>query len=215
VLAFLAAGRFGFDSGGGIELFRQGALLGIGLDGNKLIGVHEGEYWRLVTGGFLHANLLHIAFNMYLLYLLGQMLEPVYGSARFAALYAAALLCGSLGALLQSTTTLTVGASGAVFGLMGAAFMELRARGIDPWRSDIGMLIALNLGLSFVLSGVSLGGHIGGLIGGGVAALGIQAIDRERLPRWTALALCGAICIAAAAGAIAVSGDIHNTRIGL
>src|SRR4051794_41973617 len=105
---------------------------------------------------------------MYLLWILGQMLEPMLGSGRFAALYFTALLWGSFGALVVTPDANTVGASGAVFGLMGAAAVELRARGINPFQTDIGFLILFNLGLSFLLSGsISVGGHIGGLIGGG------------------------------------------------
>ena len=129
------------------------------------------EYWRLVTAGFLHAGLLHIGFNMYILYWLGTMLEPALGRVRFVALYFASLLAGSLGALLLSPNAVTVGASGAVFGLMGAAFVIQRARGIDPMQSGIGPLILLNLGLTFVIPGISIGGHIGGLVGGVLACL--------------------------------------------
>ena len=102
------------------------------------IGVAEGEYWRLITGAFLHDGILHIAFNMYILYWLGTMLEPVLGHVRFTALYFASLLAGSFGAILAKPHALTVGASGAVFGLMAAAFVFQRARGIDPWRSAWG-----------------------------------------------------------------------------
>src|SRR4051794_18895490 len=132
VLLFLGSGSFGISDGGG-QLFDRLALNGFDVDVRN-------QYYRLITGGVLHSGLLHILFNMYLLYVLGSMLEPVLGSARFAALYFVALLAGSFGALVQTSGT-TVGASGAVFGLMGAAAIELRSRGIDPLRSDIGALI--------------------------------------------------------------------------
>src|SRR5262245_34269080 len=92
---FLATGDFGVQSSGGNQLFRDLALFGPAVS----IG-HD--YWRLVTSGFLHAGFLHIAFNMYLLWVLGQMLEPALGSLRFAILYFTSLLCGSFGALLLS-----------------------------------------------------------------------------------------------------------------
>ena len=98
---------------------------------------HQHEYWRLVTSGFLHAGLIHIGFNMYLLYILGRMLEPAIGRLRFAALYLTSLLGGSFGALLVSPHSLTVGASGAVFGLMGGAVVTMRSRGFDPMASGI------------------------------------------------------------------------------
>ena len=161
------------------------------------------QYWRLVTSGFLHENLLHIGFNMYLLYLLGMMLEPAIGSARFAAIYFTSLLVGSFGALL-ATPGPTLGASGAIFGLMGAAAVELRARGFSVMQSGIGGLIILNLILSFTLSGISVGAHIGGLIGGALAGLAIRAADARRMPALGFLA-CLLLSAAAVAAAIAVS----------
>jgi membrane associated rhomboid family serine protease len=162
-----------------------------------------GQYWRLVTAGFLHENILHIGFNMYLLYLLGLMLEPAIGGARFAAIYFTSLLVGSFGALL-ATAAPTLGASGAIFGLMGGAAVELRARGFSVMQSGIGGLIVLNLVLSFSLAGISVGAHIGGLIGGAVAALAIRAADARKLPALGFVA-CVAISVAAVAASIAVS----------
>src|SRR3954447_14319623 len=138
VVAVLASGSVGFGTTNGGRLTADFALWGPGI-------ADQGEYWRLVTGGFLHAGLLHILFNMYLLWILGQMLEPMLGSGRFAALYFTSLLWGSFGALLLTPDAHTVGASGAVFGLMGAAAVELRARGVNPFKTDIGMLIIFNL----------------------------------------------------------------------
>ena len=134
------------------------------------------EYWRLITAGFLHSGLLHIGFNMYILYWLGTMLEPALGHARFLALYFTSLLAGSFGALLLSPNAVTVGASGAVFGLMGAAFVMQRARGIDPMQSGIGPIILLNLALGFVIPNISIGGHLGGLVGGAVAAFAMEQL---------------------------------------
>jgi membrane associated rhomboid family serine protease len=197
-VAFLGSGSFGIQPRGGNALFADFALFGPAID-------QQGQYWRLITGGFLHAGLLHILFNMYLLWVLGQMLEPTLGSARFAALYFTALLWGSFGALLVEPGAVTVGASGAVFGLMGAAAVELRARGINPFQTDIGMLILFNLGLSFVIANISIGGHVGGLIGGALAALALGFGDRRR-SRSLGYLLCGALAIAALAGAIAAAG---------
>jgi membrane associated rhomboid family serine protease len=199
VVLALGGGSLGFGGGGGGRLTADFALWGP--------GVADGEYWRLITGGFLHAGLLHILFNMYLLWILGQMLETTLGSGRFAALYVTALLWGSFGALLLTPDAHTVGASGAVFGLMGAAAVELRARGINPFQTDIGMLIILNLGLSFVLSGISIGGHIGGLIGGALAGVALGYADRHR-SRVLGYAACGALMVVAVIGSIvAASGS--------
>jgi membrane associated rhomboid family serine protease len=141
---------------------------------------------------------------MYLLYVLGQMLEPALGRLKFAAIYFVSLLTGSLGALLVSPHTFTVGASGAVFGLMGAAAMELRARRMSVMQSGIGLLIVVNLIFSFAVSGISWGGHVGGLIGGALAALLIQYGDRHRAQA-LALAGCAVLAAAAVAGSVAAA----------
>ncbi|HVW17034.1 MAG TPA: rhomboid family intramembrane serine protease [Solirubrobacteraceae bacterium] len=202
VILFLGSGTFGFGNASGNSLFRH-----LALDGPHIRFGHD--YYRLITGGFLHANILHIAFNMYLLWWLGRELERELGSVRFGALYLASLLAGSCGALIVTPNSYTVGASGAVFGLMGAMFIEMRARGIDPFAGgiwgSIGGLIVINLVFSFAVGGISIGGHIGGLIGGGLAAwLGIESI-RRRLPRWAPVAASVAIAVVAVAGALAAA----------
>jgi len=170
--------------------------------------VAEGEWYRLVTSGFLHAGLLHIGFNMFLLLVLGRLLEPALGTPRFLVLYFASLLAGSLGALLIEPNGLTLGASGAVFGLAGATFVVARGRGMDALASEIGFLILFNLFFSFVAPRISVGGHIGGLIGGVVCALVIVAgekgmFGRNRLP--LELAAMAAIGVVAFVGAIAIA----------
>ena len=168
---------------------------------------------RASTGGWSPApsctdrQSLHIAFNMYILYWLGTMLEPVLGHVRFTALYFASLLAGSFGAILAKPHSLTVGASGAVFGLMAAAFVFQRARGIDPWRSGLGPVILLNLALPFVFPGlnISIGGHIGGLIGGAIAALAIDRLGQVRRGDLYPLLACVAVGAISVVGAVAVS----------
>ncbi len=202
-----------------IGTFRSGSSQGVYLDLGTIgsgtltngdqIGVAHGEYWRLITGAFLHdpANPLHIAFNMYILYWLGTMLEPVLGHLRFAALYVASLLAGSFGALVAAPNNLTYGASGAVFGLMAAAFVFQRARGIDPWRSGLGPVILLNLALPFVFPGlnISIGAHVGGLIGGAVAALAIDRLGALRRGDLLPVLACTVVGAVSVIGAIAVS----------
>jgi membrane associated rhomboid family serine protease len=162
------------------------------------------QYWRLISAGFLHENLIHIGFNMYLLYLLGLMLEPSIGSLKFAAIYFTALLAGSFGALL-ATAAPSLGASGAVFGLMGAAAVELRARRMSVMESGIGGLILINLIFSFSLANISVGAHVGGLIGGALAALAIRTAEARRVP-WLGLIACLLIAAAAVLGAIVAAG---------
>ena len=192
-------------AGGGTSsrAYLDGALLEGGfLNTGEAIGLADGEWWRLVTSGFLHdpRSPIHILFNMYILYWLGTMLEPSLGHLRFAALYLASLLAGSFGALLAAPDSLTVGASGAVVGLMGAAFVLQRAQGVDPMQSGIGPVILLNLALSFIIPGISIGGHLGGLVGGGIAAFGMQAVRRE----WPAVGVCAAVGAAAVVASAAL-----------
>jgi membrane associated rhomboid family serine protease len=142
--------------------------------------VAEGEWYRMVTSGFLHSSLLHIGFNMFLLYLLGQMIEPALGTVRFLVLYFASMLAGSFAVLLVSPDNLTLGASGAVFGLFGAGFLLARERGMNMLAGQLGLLILINLAFSF-RPGISVGAHIGGLIGGLICALVIVAGERGKL----------------------------------
>ncbi len=206
VIAFLAEGNLTISGGGSsTSVYLKGSLLGS--SDNPLLagqGVAHGQVWRIVASGFLHDGLLHIGFNMYILYFLGMMLEPALGRLKFATIYAVSLLAGSFGALLVEPHSLTVGASGAVFGLMGAAAMEMRARQIPIMQSQIGGLIVINLIISFALPGISWGGHVGGLIGGALATLAIQLGDRFRSVA-LAFGCCVVIAVASVAGAIAVA----------
>jgi membrane associated rhomboid family serine protease len=131
--------------------------------------VHNGGWWRLITAAFLHANIIHIGFNMFALWVIGGPVEQYLGRARFLGLYFAAGLAGSAGALLQ-TPLVTVGASGAIFGILGAMLiLEWQATG--KLGGQAMTLIVINLAFSFTFAGISWGGHIGGLIGGILATL--------------------------------------------
>jgi membrane associated rhomboid family serine protease len=168
--------------------------------------IHDGEVWRLVTSGFIHAGITHLLFNMLSLWVLGTLLEPVVGRLRFALIYFASLLAGSFGALVAEPNLPTVGASGAIFGLLGAAIVVLRARGINPMESGLVFWLGFNLLFTFTVSGISIGGHIGGLVGGTLAAIALYEVGpRLRLPFWGSAALVGAVAAAATAGSIAIS----------
>jgi membrane associated rhomboid family serine protease len=162
--------------------------------------VAEGEWYRLVTSGFLHASLFHIGFNMLLLFFLGRLLEPALGTPRFLVLYFASLLAGSLGALVLEPNSLGIGASGAIFGLAGATFVIARGRGMEALAGQIGFLIVFNLIFSFTARNVSIGAHIGGLIGGVICALIIVAGEKGMLGRNRhALEIAGMVAVAAIA----------------
>jgi membrane associated rhomboid family serine protease len=164
--------------------------------------VAAGEWWRLVTSGFLHYGLIHVGFNMFILYQLGTMLEPTLGRARFALLYAAALLGGAFGALLLDPNAFTAGASGAVYGLMGAGFFAMRRRGMDFMQSGLGGLLLINLLLTFVIPGISIGGHLGGLAAGAAAGAILFATEGNDAGRRV---LGTAACVAIAAAATVAS----------
>ena len=169
--------------------------------------VAEGEPYRIVSYSFLHAGLLHLAFNMIALYVLGTLLEPAIGTRRFLGIYAVSVLGGAFGALLLDPNELTVGASGGVFGLMAAGFLIARDRGLDQLASQIGFFVVLNLFITFAIPGISIGGHIGGLLGGGVAALLYGALDRRR-PATPLVLEAGAVlalCAIAVAGSLIVA----------
>lgn len=156
----------------GIGLVQEGGLFGP--------AVAAGDWYRIVTSGFLHGGLIHIGFNCYLLYLLGQMLERGLGTSRFVPLFLGGLFGGGIGALLLSYGNLTIGASGAVFGLMGAAMVGYRRRGINPMQTQIGSLVMLNLVFTFLIPNISIGGHLGGLAGGALVGYAVFYLDGDR-----------------------------------
>ena len=149
-------------------IFRHGALFASipYTYGGQPVGVAHGEWWRLFTSMFLHANFLHLAMNMFSLYFVGTILEQIIGRWRFLLLYVASGLAGSAGALVWSPNVPTVGASGAIFGILGA-LLVLERRGNIATGGQILGLIVLNLVITFAFSTyISVGGHVGGLIGG-------------------------------------------------
>ncbi|HEV2811138.1 MAG TPA: rhomboid family intramembrane serine protease [Acidimicrobiales bacterium] len=181
--------------GGGLGGGSQGLTEALALNGPD---VAAGEWWRLITSGFLHYGLIHVGFNMVILYQLGTMLEPALGRVRFAVLYAAALLGGAFGALLLDPNAFTAGASGAVYGLMGAAFFGMRRRGVDPMQSGLGGLLLINLLLTFLIPGISIGGHLGGLAAGAAAGGMLFATEGRDAGR-RALGTAATVAVAAAA----------------
>jgi membrane associated rhomboid family serine protease len=198
-LAEVASGHGGFEISGS-SLVGEFALYGP--------SVAEGEWYRLVTSGFLHASLWHIGGNMLLLFFLGRILEPGIGTPRFVALYFVSLLAGSFGALLATPDSLTLGASGAVFGVLAATFVIARGRGVDALASSVGILILINLAFSLGVRGISLGAHLGGLAAGFLCALLVIAGERGMLGKRhfpAEMATMTALGIVAVIGAVAVA----------
>lgn len=154
-----------------------------------------GQWYRLVTSGFLHYGIIHIGLNMYFLYVLGPLLEPPLGRMRFLLLYVASLLGGSLGVLLIDSGGLTAGASGAVFGLMSAAAVGLWRRGVNPFSTSIGSTLLLNLFLTFFIGGISIGGHLGGAAAGALCATVMLAPGHQPMKAWATYAMPVAVAV--------------------
>jgi membrane associated rhomboid family serine protease len=212
VLVFLAETAAGAPLGGGGNaggtVWLHGVLFGPSIAVNH-------DYWRILTGGFLHDGFLHIGVNMLSLYFVGSVLEPAIGRLNFAAVYFASLLAGSFGALLFSPDIPTVGASGAIFGIFGALIVVARRRGIPIWQSGLGFVLVLNLVFSVSIPGISIGGHLGGLAAGLITgALVVELSERRRMPG-LALVGCALVAVASVAGAIAVAGGTGIAPNGL
>jgi len=152
----------GFDN-----LAGRFALLRLGFFDGQPIGVLDGEWYRMLTAAFLHQQWWHIGLNMYALWVLGGLLEPVLGRWRFTALYVLSALGGSAASLL-ATNVISYGASGAVFGLMGALFVVMRRFGRDV--TAVLVILAINVVFGFVVSGIDWRAHLGGLVTGSALA---------------------------------------------
>ena len=187
----------------------QGA--GINAPGGRLFekmllygpAVANGDWWRLVTAAFLHASLLHIGFNMLALWWFGAPVEAYLGRARFIGVYLVSGLAGSAGALVLTPHAVTVGASGAIFGILGAMLiLEWQATG--KLGGNAMTLIVINLALSFAIANISIGGHVGGLIGGILCTLALAHWGRGSAAygRLGAVGIAGLVLVAAVSIAI-------------
>jgi membrane associated rhomboid family serine protease len=200
-IAELGGGGGAASLEGGGRLVADGGLLGPAV-------ADQGEWYRIVTSGFLHAGPLHLFLNMFVLYILGTILEEGIGTVRMLGIYFVSLLAGSFGALLLDPNELTVGASGAVYGIMAATFLVARQRGVEQLASQIGLWVILNLAFTFTVPGISIGGHLGGLAGGAAAAGVILAGERRGsavIPEALGLLLVGAISVGGALWAAGLS----------
>ena len=155
----------GVYTGGGVAGISAADVARAQAAGYDVIGVNHGEWWRLMSGAFLHYGPIHLALNMVSLWFAGSILEREIGRWRFLSLYIVSGLAGSAGALLWSPNAATAGASGAIFGILGALFV-LERRGYINSGGQIAGLLVLNLIITFAYTSISRGGHIGGLIAG-------------------------------------------------
>lgn len=182
----------GLNEPGG-RIFFDGALIGGAID-------LDGDWYRLVTAMFLHASLLHLGFNMLVLWWLGTIVEQALGTWRFLLVYFVAGIAGSAGALLLTgPTAITVGASGAIYGIMGSLLI-LEWLSTGSFAGQAMGLIVLNLALTVAIPNISLGGHLGGLVGGIAATFALVHFRHSRL-RWAGPVV--AVAVAAAAVALA------------
>jgi membrane associated rhomboid family serine protease len=175
---------------------------------NKDLLAYTHEWYRLITSGFLHFGILHIAMNMYLLFQLGKLLEAPLGRVRFGLLYFACLLGGSLGVLVieGSSNGLHGGASGAVFGLMGAAAIGMQRRGISIFQTGLGATLLINLLLTFTIPGISIGGHIGGIAMGAICGSIMLSPPARKQPKWVSYAVPVLAIIASVVASIVIVG---------
>lgn len=178
VAAYVLTLATGGNSG---DLFQHGAMLSqsaINSSGETLTGVNDGAYWRLVTSAFLHGSLLHIAFNMYALYLFGPFVEKALGTVRFIAAYLTTAIGASVFVYcLSEPRGLTIGASGAVFGLFGMALMLLLRAKQDV--TTLIVLLAIN-GVISLQGNISWQGHLGGFVAGCILGAAFAYAPRDR-----------------------------------
>jgi membrane associated rhomboid family serine protease len=203
-----AAQGAGFNDPGG-ALLSKFILVGSSVHGRFVVPygdlAHDHQWYRMVTAMFLHGSILHIAFNMYALWVIGTVVEQYLGTMRYIGLYFVSGLAGSAGALLQSPFTPVLGASGAIFGILGA-MMILEWQVTGRLAGQAAALVAINLGLSFVIPNISWGGHVGGLIGGMLIMLGYGHWGGRGRAQYGQLGLSGVLgLIIVGVGSVAIA----------
>jgi membrane associated rhomboid family serine protease len=148
------------------------------------LAVAGGDWYRLLTATFLHAGALHLLLNMWALWMLGGVLEPLLGRRRFGALYAASALAGSaLSYAFLDPFSVALGASGAVYGLLGAVLVVLRR--LDRDVTAVLAILGINLVLTFVLSGIDWRAHLGGMVAGLLVSAGYAYAPKDRRTAWS------------------------------
>ncbi len=202
-LALLPEGRCETASGNGVFPSLATSASCHGPNMHWVAGVATGDWWQVLTSLFVHVEILHIGFNMLALWFLGPPLEAVVGRVRFLAVYLASGLLGSAAVMLWSAPLgQTLGASGAIFGVMGALIvvgMKLHVPMQQLW-----FWLVLNLVFTFTASGISWEGHLGGLLGGAAIGAGLVLPGRR---------LRGAVQLVAVAGVVVVALGLAAYRV--
>ena len=164
--------------------------------------VHQGQWYRIFTVSLVHEGLFHILFNMLLLWIVGQLLEPGAGPVRFGLIYVVSLAAGSAAALIAKPHAISAGASGGVFGVAAAATIVMQRQGVRFWDTGFGPLLIINLVFDYFQPNISIAAHIGGAIGGLLVA---EAMLQSRRAGRPALGIAGGVVVGVAAVVIALA----------
>jgi membrane associated rhomboid family serine protease len=188
-----------------IGLRDGGNFNGTGPTADKLVLfgplVHQGQWYRIFTVALVHEGLVHLFFNMILLWIVGQLLEPGAGPLRFTLLYVASVAAGSAAALIVQPYVPSAGASGGVFGVAAAATIVMQRQGVRFWDTGFGPLLIINLALDYFTPNISIAAHIGGAIGGLLVA---EAMLQSRKIERPELGIVGAVLVAVVATGVAL-----------
>jgi membrane associated rhomboid family serine protease len=164
--------------------------------------VHQGQWYRIFTVSLVHEGFIHIFFNMILLWIVGQLLEPGAGPMRFALIYVASVAAGSAAALIVTPHAVSAGASGGVFGVAAAATIVLQRQGVRFWDTGFGPLLVINLVFDYFTPNISIAAHIGGAIGGLLVA---EAMLQSRKAGRPELGIVGGVIVTFAAVALSLA----------
>lgn len=134
------------------------------------------EPWRFITSAFVHGGIVHVMFNAYSLWVLGNLIERVVGSARFVIIFGVSIVAGAIAVAVMSPNSVVIGASAGIFGLFAAMFIVNRSFGGN--NVSLAVIIGLNLAIGFIVPGISWQAHLGGLLGGAVTTLALTRLRR-------------------------------------
>lgn len=182
-------------------------LVGRRFIGGELVGVAEGQWYRLITAAFLHQEVLHLLFNMAFLWFVGRELELRLGRGRFVVLYVVSALGGTAASYwLAPAVDASLGASGAIYGLLGALIVLERRQAADL--KPLLILLGVNLAITFVLPGIDWRAHLGGLVAGSVTAVGMVYAPRAHRT------IVQALTVAVVLGAVVIVDAMRTAQLG-